>query len=318
MSVTDLGAGVHAVDASYDGVPLTVYLVEGDGLHLVDAGVATTPREHVAPALQALGARPRDLRWLLATHAHHDHVGGNGAVRGLHPSVRVAVHHQDAGWAASRERYVAELYRGSFPAVWTPPAALEARIEQLWPSDCVVDHRLEDEELLDLGAGRTLRAIPAPAHSPGHVMFHDARAGVLLAGDAIQGWSTPRHGRPWLFPFYTSVAAYLASLEAIRRSGAQLVCTAHFGPLRGVEVERALAEAGEAVARFDAALRDLVAAGEPVGLGRAAQTLLARWPVDDHGLQAYATAAAHLDALVTQGTATTGEDAGGQPRWTAT
>lgn len=317
MSVTDLGAGVRAVDATYDGVPLTVYLVEAEGLHLVDAGVATTPRRHVLPALEAVGARPRDLGWLLATHAHHDHVGGNAAVRELNPRVRVAVHHRDAGWAQSRERYIDELYRGSFPTVWTPPAALEERIAQLWGPDCAVDQRLEDDDAVDLGGGRTLEVIPAPAHSPGHVMFHDPGAGVLLVGDAIQAWGTPRNGRPWLFPFYTDVTAYRASLEAVRRSSAQLVCTAHFGPLRGAEVERALAEAEDAVAQIDATLRAVVATGESVDLRRAVEVLFARWPVDDRGLQAFATAAAHLDALVAEGRATVGEDCAGVPHWTA-
>lgn len=308
--------GVHAVDAGYDGVPLTVYLVEADGLTLIDAGVATTPGRHVLPALRALGAAPQDVAWLLNTHAHHDHVGGNGAMRAAHPDLRIAVHRADAAWAESRLRYTLGLYRASFPGVWDPPAELERRISELWHPDSAVDRRLEDGERVELGGQRTLESILAPAHSPGHLLFHDARAEVLFAGDAIQGWGIPRHGRPWLFPLYADLPAYRRSLTRIRALGARHVCTAHSGVLSAAGAERALTEAEEAVAEIDEVLRALLRERRRVTLLDAADALMARWPEHDRGLQVYATASAHLDELVSEGAARPHVDEGTKA-WTA-
>src|SRR4051794_32788916 len=83
--------GVHRVVDAYTNW----YLVEDEaGLTVVDAGVPTSWRSLHA-ALAALGRSSRDLRAVVLTHAHFDHVGfAERARREL--EIPVYVHEDDA------------------------------------------------------------------------------------------------------------------------------------------------------------------------------------------------------------------------------
>ncbi len=52
------------------------------------------------------------------------------------------------------------------------------------------DRFVADGERLPI-AGRDVRAIWTPGHTPGHLCLHDAAAGVLLTGDHLLPRITP-------------------------------------------------------------------------------------------------------------------------------
>lgn len=312
-SVSPVDAGVHAVDATFEGVPLTVYVLEGRRLALVDAGVAMTPEQHLEPAIARLRAGAGDVEWIVNTHAHHDHMGGNAAVRERNPGVRVAMHRRDAGWAESPERYLAGMYRAAFPGVWDPPAEFEERLLGLCGAGAAVDVPLEDGDALDVG-GRCLRVRWTPAHSPGHVVFHDEQAEITFAGDAIQRHGTEIAGRPWLFPNYADLDAYLGSLELLRSLPARLTCTAHFGVLDRERLEVLLHESEAMVQTIDELLLELLHRHEAIALTDVVDDVLERWPRYERGLQAHLTPAVHLDRMVREGVAVPSIE-GGIKRW---
>src|SRR4051812_23496529 len=67
----DVAPGMHRVEDAYTNW----YLVEADdGLTIVDAGVPTSWGS-LMEALTQLGRQPADVRALVLTHAHFDHVG---------------------------------------------------------------------------------------------------------------------------------------------------------------------------------------------------------------------------------------------------
>ncbi|MCJ1959068.1 subclass B3 metallo-beta-lactamase [Novosphingobium mangrovi (ex Hu et al. 2023)] len=60
---------------------ITALLLDtGAGLVLIDSGVAEAA-PLVLGNIRKLGFDPREVRWLLGSHEHHDHVGGHGAVQ---------------------------------------------------------------------------------------------------------------------------------------------------------------------------------------------------------------------------------------------
>lgn len=60
---------------------ITVVLVETSaGLVLIDTGPEDAA-PHVRASIRALGFNPRQIKWLLMTHEHFDHVGGMAAIQ---------------------------------------------------------------------------------------------------------------------------------------------------------------------------------------------------------------------------------------------
>jgi len=151
-------------------------LVESpDGLVLVDAGNGRFAPEldvgHVHHELETLGIHPWDVRCVVITHGHADHVGGLVGPRDepAFPDARHVIHRTEAEFWSSPEAEALPNGAG-LPAQTALMALLDA-------------------ELLDTVEGNAhvasgVDAIEAPGHTPGHVavVVNDA---VLWAGDTF-------------------------------------------------------------------------------------------------------------------------------------
>ena len=216
---------VYRVEAPYMGNAVHLYLVRGAKLALVDSGASFSPAA-VEQALSELGLGWSDLDYLINTHGHPDHAGGNGEVKAAAPRVEIGLHRDDVHLAAGPEAHL----RGR-----TDAAAMlrllgredliperEAVLRQVVGNAVGVDRELVDGDVIDLGSDVRLAVVHTPGHTDGSVCFFWEAEDVLFSGDAVQG-----HGwRAGVGPLYFD-ASYVGSLQRIAELNATLLCMGH-------------------------------------------------------------------------------------------
>src|SRR6266571_7426092 len=97
---------VYRIQAPYEGNAVHLYLVRGARLALIDSGAGDSPQAAFGPALRELGLDWSDLDYLLNTHGHADHAGGNGELKAAAPQVQIAIHQDDRSLLAGREAHM--------------------------------------------------------------------------------------------------------------------------------------------------------------------------------------------------------------------
>lgn len=183
MSVTTYGNNLIKV-TSFGFV--NSYLVrESDGFTLVDTGMFS------ANAIQkAAKEHGGEIKRIIITHAHGDHVGSLDALVKALPKVEVITSAQSARFMAgdmslTPEQKEAEAtggsLRGSSQKVEAKPTSTVANGDTI-------------------GA---LRVIFTPGHTPDHIAVIDTRDNTLIAGDAyvVKGGVAVSGTMKWLFPF---------------------------------------------------------------------------------------------------------------------
>jgi len=249
--VERLDSGLWSVPVPIPNSPLRYtlcYLLPGDdGLVVVDPGWDTDEAwTALVDGLAAAGATPADVTGIVATHVHPDHHGlttrlrdASGAWVAMHPAERDTLPQRTApartgdhlsaatGWlrrSGAPEEAIAEII-GGFAGGEARPMAEP-------------DVLLDDGDLVPL-AGRTVRAVWTPGHTPGHICLHLPDAQLMLTGDHVLPRITPNIG---LQPVESDppLAGFLASLGRIGRFdgadvGGQLdVLPAHEYRFRGL------------------------------------------------------------------------------------
>ncbi|MBM2824117.1 MAG: Zn-dependent hydrolase, glyoxylase [Thermoleophilia bacterium] len=176
-----------------DALPVNAFLVEHPaGLCLFDTGQSARaaqpgyfPHWHpffrlarfelaeeneAAAQLESSGLRPRDVRWVVLSHLHTDHVAG------LEPFRDAEVVLSRVEW--DRARGIGGKLRGYLPQFWPSglePTLLDLDSEGFGPFPA--SH--------DLAGDGALIVVATPGHTPGHVSLVVRRPGesIVLGGD---------------------------------------------------------------------------------------------------------------------------------------
>jgi glyoxylase-like metal-dependent hydrolase (beta-lactamase superfamily II) len=192
-----------------------------DGLTLIDAGLpGSAPL--VADAICQSGYQPADLRRLVLTHFHADHVGAAADIAGW-GAVEVLAHHADAPFiragAAGPAPDLADWERPSYDQVMSQLPAEPTRPPRI---DC----EIEDGDELGFGDGAV--ALAVPGHTPGSVALYLPRHRVLFTGDAA---ARRPDGKVGCGVFNVNRAQAAASLCRLAGLGAAVACFGHGEPL---------------------------------------------------------------------------------------
>jgi glyoxylase-like metal-dependent hydrolase (beta-lactamase superfamily II) len=200
--------GVHEVAPGVYRVPLpmpndglravNVYIVvDGDGVVLIDSGwEIDDAREQLGAALAELGYGFTDVHRFLVTHMHRDHYTLAVRLRaefgipitlgaGERPSLELIL-------SGDGDHELGELQR------WGLGGLMTMDDMEIDPKESQLIYEMPDQWITgvqDFALGdRTLRAIPTPGHTHGHIVFLDQANSLLFAGDHVLPHITPSIG----------------------------------------------------------------------------------------------------------------------------
>jgi glyoxylase-like metal-dependent hydrolase (beta-lactamase superfamily II) len=173
MAVKRVIDGVHVVPMG----KANAFLIEGeDGLTLIDAGF---PHKEAAvfEAIRSLGRRSYELKRLILTHGHPDHIGSAAAIV-RETGARTYMHSLDIPVAESG---------GPFRPMSPAPGLLGQVLCRLFydhkerVAPVKIDQPLSDGEILPIGGG--IEIIHVPGHCAGQVALLWLPGRMLFAAD---------------------------------------------------------------------------------------------------------------------------------------
>ena len=243
MLYRDVVDRVHRVEDAYTNW----YLVEEDGaLTVVDTGVPTSWRS-LTSALRQLGRSLDDIRAVVLTHGHFDHLGFAERAR-AELGVPVWIHEDDVPLTKEPRRYGHQRARTFYLATQMralPIVASLLRNRAWWPDPIAEVRRYEDGVVSVPGSPRV---VFTPGHTDGHCALHLPERDCVITGDALVTLDpyTARRGPRIVARAATADSARaLASLDALAETGARTVLGGHGEPwTQGAEA--AVARAREA------------------------------------------------------------------------
>ena len=280
--MTELGEGVHRIEAEVGGRPLYLFLFLGERRLLIDAGCASTVDEFIIPALTEVGLGAADLDLLLVTHSDLDHQGGTHRLRQANPKLWVACGLLDVPLVSDPSRLMADRYHAYLDDHGIKPAEEAAAWMRKESGEAeAVDLGLTGGESIGLAPTWNLRVLHVPGHSAGHLALFDERSRALFSGDALQGSVyLGLDGTPKLCPTYTHIDEYLATAALIESLAPSELHGCHWPAQRGTGVFSFIAESRDYVRHLDELVRANL--DQPLTLGdlvaRVNDRLDAPWP----------------------------------------
>jgi glyoxylase-like metal-dependent hydrolase (beta-lactamase superfamily II) len=174
--------GIHQVD----GVRGNCYILVRDGLTVIDTGLPGSGKKILAYLRDQQHRDPADIRTIIITHFHLDHVGGLAALKEAVSGAKVAVGTEDAGFVD-----------GTLSA--PVPSGLKGLLMRFFllimrPGHFSPDILLKDGDRID-----GLLCVSIPGHTPGSIGLLDGTFRAFFSGDILRSDGSSVTGGPLQF-----------------------------------------------------------------------------------------------------------------------
>jgi glyoxylase-like metal-dependent hydrolase (beta-lactamase superfamily II) len=225
LALMKIADGVYRVPARH----ANTYLAEGDnGLVLIDTGMPGSEKK-ILSAVSSLGRQPSDIKLVLLTHRHLDHIGSSAAIK-KKSSALLASH-------PFEKPYVAGTLVIITPKAWSLYGRIARRVLAVASSTMKllrlikyqpvhVDEAADEESVLD-SAGIDGSIVWTPGHTKGSVSLFLNKSRVAIIGDLL----TSKHGKLVEPIFMENPSQTKTSVQRILDLDPVTLCPGHGKPL---------------------------------------------------------------------------------------
>lgn len=180
---------VIPIECKFGPISAFAYYLDAPEPAIIDTGVSISAVQDIEPTLAQNGIRIEDIRWILLTHGHVDHLGGAYAVwEKTGRNAKVVIPKKEARLLRDKNEQILD-YKSLQGKYITDPAIQEKHITMLTTDiGGTIEPDLESVEgdSIHLGGDVTLKVIDTPGHSIGSVTFVLEGLNWAFAADAVQ------------------------------------------------------------------------------------------------------------------------------------
>lgn len=180
---------VIPIECKFGPISAFAYYVDAPEPAIIDTGVSISAWQDIEPTLAKHGIRIEDIRWILLTHGHVDHLGGAFAVwEKTGRNAKVVIPKKEARLLRDINEQIVD-YKSLQGKYITDPAIQEKHINMLTTDiggPIEPDLEVVEGDSIHLGGNITFKVIETPGHSIGSVTFVLDELDWAFAADAVQ------------------------------------------------------------------------------------------------------------------------------------
>lgn len=189
---------VIPIECKFGPTSAYAYYIDAPEPALVDTGIASSASQEIESVLKQHGRRIEDIRWILLTHGHVDHLGGARAVwEKTGGRAEIVIPQKEAYLLRDRSEHITD-YKG------LQGKYLDSKAQEKHTSILMNDigGNLEptvevvDGDQISLGGEVSITVVETPGHSIGSVTFVLDGLDWAFAADAVQMYGGAKSGIP--------------------------------------------------------------------------------------------------------------------------
>ncbi|MGF7117673.1 MBL fold metallo-hydrolase [Methanobacterium oryzae] len=160
------------------------YLVEDEEMMLIDTGNPVNTKKILNYMKNTLNRNPEDIKTIVITHHHFDHIGSLGKLKKV-TGAKLAAHKDDANYIAGKEKpeepFISKIFINLLKIIYRSKTV-------------EVDILLEENDKIG-----SYKIIHTPGHTPGSICLYNENDRIIFVGDNLTDKGDKIGGPPSIF-----------------------------------------------------------------------------------------------------------------------